>query len=537
MNSIYPIDIWSVKKNNAEKWLNKLPAWPVSDNEFLSLYKDIDDLYSNTIINASPEIGDSLSVLYKLTIEYTESLHAALVTKRLLDAGFTAKYEKGKQISGYYDGFAKKSNKFQGLFHKKNNKLWPSIPQIHKRIIGRLKTLVRDYKHNKYSIFHYFTLIREPYYFALYFPSEELEKYASQKRKRIRQIYPFPIINLRTKKSKIDSLELSRTLDYLQVGLEKIVVKYGVKIQGSFIVYLCNLTKECLKCTQKVISAITAVLEKKERASILVEGLGNTLVRCLCIAAKRKGYTVIGVNHGNSMGIFNDNSFANTDLSLTDIYLTHTKGAADLFLKAKNEYPLSRRKNSKIISIDSNKYKRIWNENKQKTLPSEIKSVMFLEYPLTEFRHKNVFAFWPYQLRFLLQVAIAMRKLGVNTIIKRHPDRLTESEGLYEKYFDILLKEPFETVYEKADAFFFPNLTSTTFGFALLTNRPIIIFDTMLNDIWEDVRELIRRRCRVIPSYIKPDGTISFDEEALSETLRKKPEQPDTEFIQKYMLS
>jgi hypothetical protein len=58
----------------------------------------------------------------------------------------------------------------------------------------------------------------------------------------------------------------------------------------------------------------------------------------------------------------------------------------------------------------------------------------------------------------------------------------------------------------------------------------------MLNDVWEDVRELIRRRCRVIPSCINPDGTISFDEEALVTALRKQPEPPDTEFIRKYML-
>ena len=39
--------------------------------------------------------------------------------------------------------------------------------------------------------------------------------------------------------------------------------------------------------------------------------------------------------------------------------------------------------------------------------------------------------------------------------MKRHPDRLTESDGLYDNVYNEQLVEPFEDIFDQADAYFY----------------------------------------------------------------------------------
>ena len=120
--------------------------------------------------------------------------------------------------------------------------------------------------------------------------------------------------------------------------------------------------------------------------------------------------------------------------------------------------------------------------------------------------------------------------------MKLHPDRIRESGDLYDNYFDEWIADPFEEVHEMADAFLFTEVGSSTFGFALLTNRPVIFFDTMLNMLWEEVHEPLHKRCRIIPSQLTSEGRWVFDEDALVEALRSSPELPDEDFVKTYLI-
>ncbi len=160
---------------------------------------------------------------------------------------------------------------------------------------------------------------------------------------------------------------------------------------------------------------------------------------------------------------------------------------------------------------------------------------MVVEYPLTEFHHRLSFLFWPYQLALTLRLGLLCRRLGVTAVLKRHPDRLTESMGVYDAHFDQLLAAPFEEVCSQADAFIFPSIASTTFAVALLTNRPVIFFETALLDVWEELHAPLKKRCRVIPAWTDEEDRLVFDEKALADALRRPPEAPDTQFLEEYL--
>jgi hypothetical protein len=225
------------------------------------------------------------------------------------------------------------------------------------------------------------------------------------------------------------------------------------------------------------------------------------------------------------------------ELSMVDTFVVPTQGAVELVSMAVEKFLHPYGKDVEIVSCDSDEYERIRRLNRSKAPPPSIKKVMLLEFPLTELWYIGSYGlFWPYQLDLCLRIAKLMRRCRIKTILKRHPNRLKESEGVYDCYYDELLTAPFEEVYDEADAYIFPNIATTTFGFSLLTNKPVIIFESALEDVWEPARELLRKRCRVVPSWIAEDGRLMFDEDRLVDALLEPPEEPNDEFIERYMV-
>ena len=83
MSEIFPLDIWSIKEYGVKKWYKDFNRWPVSEEERSSIFNDIEQLYSNIILNSEPEISDIFAVLYKLTSEYQLLLNSILTVDRL----------------------------------------------------------------------------------------------------------------------------------------------------------------------------------------------------------------------------------------------------------------------------------------------------------------------------------------------------------------------------------------------------------------------------------------------------------------------
>jgi len=57
----------------------------------------------------------------------------------------------------------------------------------------------------------------------------------------------------------------------------------------------------------------------------------------------------------------------------------------------------------------------------------------------------------------------------------------------------------------------------------------------MLEDIQDEVKESLKKRCNVIPSWINEHSRLRFDEDAFAIALKEKPGKPDNELIRKYM--
>jgi hypothetical protein len=143
---------------------------------------------------------------------------------------------------------------------------------------------------------------------------------------------------------------------------------------------------------------------------------------------------------------------------------------------------------------------------------------------------------------FLFQVDLELRMMrlfkenGFIVLYKVHPERRKEAEGIYEGACDQILGEPFEEVWPQADAIVYPITTSSTFGYALTTNRPLIALDLQGKRWNRDAYDLLKKRCTMVPAWFTERNRVDFDEKNLLEALQRKPETPDYAYVRELMV-
>ena len=222
-------------------------------------------------------------------------------------------------------------------------------------------------------------------------------------------------------------------------------------------------------------------------------------------------------------------------LGVVDTFVTTNDKSAELFSYTIEKCLKPYGRDIKVTALKKNKYIRMKKmvSSYSKVSPNIIESIMMIEEGLMQH-----FQPWPYRYDLALRIGNSLRKIGgVKTIIKLHPDRIQESRNAYDNYYDEFIETPFEKIYDTADAYIFSTTRSTVFNFAVLIDKPIILLETAINELHKSVQESLRKRCIIIPAWVSDSGRILFDENSLIEAIRKKPEEIDTEYVDRYLLS
>jgi len=526
MNKVYPLDILSIKDYGINNWFNHYSQWPLPETEYMSLLEDINKLYIQTAMSASFELKTVMITSYKIMFEYLQIFHSIIVLSRLLENGMKPVCDK---TNSYFYDLLNIKTIISGIYH---DVLQPYLDfDVRKRILYLIKAQYRNYK--------YFNKIKTnshlPPFLAMAYPGNHLINYATSHDRNIKCISPIPLLSQNYNQK--NAIETKIIVNTIVSGLESIAVKFNVYLDSYHISYLQNTTNVLFQKVWHNIYLMKKVLKKYDSTSILVKGLGNLLIRCFCSAGSLENHKIVSITHGNNIAMFKLNNWAINDLAMVDEYVIPNKKSLGQFIRYRDYHPISCERKTIIKPYESNYVSNIWNKYNKMSLPTKIKNVMFLEWPMKEQRSMNTMGFWHYQLILTLRIGLLLRKQKVQSIIKRHPDRLLESQGLYNDYYDVIIDDPFESICEMADLYIIPNIQSTVFGFAMLTNRPIICFESMLQNVWDNMRELLEKRCIIIPSWFDSQtGEFLFDDNSFQKALQRKPEKPNTEFVEKYML-
>ncbi len=529
--SDFLFDIWSIKENGIDNWQQNKNYWPINENEFYSLGDSIYELYGSLINKSDHYTSILFSAIIKINVQYLMFIHDIIFNERL--KGINVIYKNNDQFNSVHMDIA--PNRIFDNYKNKYDIKYPTLKQKLKNELYLYKCRL-DYSLHNYSIVGNVIPSKNNGIISSSKPSSDFLKFANNNK------YGFNFLNFldilpdikldAVFKSKIIIAE--KEIDYLLKKLGEIAKAYGAELNDWHLAYISQLTKVYLKSADYCIQNSFNKLKKTGGEYLAIHGSGNLFNRCITLGAELANYKTIGGTHGNNPGYHTNGSSYMNEFSYSTHLLVPTRGSKKLYENQQKKNFIKNTKNQKIISVDTNHYVKLTELNQLHKIPRKLSSIIFVEYPLSPQRHGLRIGFWYYHLQIALKVGLILKTHGIRSLMKRHPDRLAESEFVYDNYFDEVLIESFEEVYNKADAIFFPNLATSTFGFSLTTNKPIFIFEDLLDYVDRDVHSLIKKRCVVIPSSFTKNGGLEFDEDFLINSLKKPVNKPNNELLHEF---
>jgi hypothetical protein len=265
--------------------------------------------------------------------------------------------------------------------------------------------------------------------------------------------------------------------------------------------------------------------------------VGQPLNKVVAHALDRKGAKTIAFHHGNYMGGTMERVMAYNGPSSCRQFACPTSECADSLRFTYKKTKISKFRNTRFTSTETKYYRKVWEESQHFPFPERIEKVMIMGYPMTPIRYFDYPGLYFYfQLDLELRLVSLLKVHGFKVLYKIHPEVTTHVKDIFESICDEVVTKRFEDVWSEADALVIKYSASTTFGFALCTNRPIFFINLEKQNYWHpDHYEKIRKRCHMIDAWVNEQNRIEFDEDKLVEELSSKQVYPDFSYIKKYM--
>ena len=246
-----------------------------------------------------------------------------------------------------------------------------------------------------------------------------------------------------------------------------------------------------------------------------------------------RGQEVVGFHHGNYMGEQPNHLTGIAEYGVCDTFVAPTTTSAGWIARKYAQGPQPRP--VRFVSADTDHYRRLHEGMRSAARPAGT-DVMIVGYPPNWNRHYDYAGHHALiQLDLELRLATCLRRAGWRMLLKIHPEWRTLSGRLWAGRVDEIVEAPLEQCWQKASAFLFPRASTTTFGFCLCTNRPVVLLDVEGQPWNREAYDLLRGRCRMVPAHIDPQNRVRFDEDRLLAALRRPPEDIDFNYVEQVM--
>lgn len=269
---------------------------------------------------------------------------------------------------------------------------------------------------------------------------------------------------------------------------------------------------------------------------LLVAQTSSPLHKVIALSFQEKGTKIVGFSHGNNLGHEWDNEIVCSfnDYSCYSHYILGSvmsaRIAEERFKKCK--LPLHRSINFESINTC------FYQENYLKSLKHRAvhnKSIMCIGFPMTEIRYTNTRTGWfYYQLDVQLRILKDLTRMGFNVTYKIHPCT-RDYIHLFRDYCSKVEVRPFEKTYHLADVLLFTHTDSTTFGYALSLNKPVVVLDYTHHNWTDEAYPLIKKRCDLVPARLNENDRIEYDKEILFQLVSNSKRQVNIEYLEKFM--
>lgn len=264
---------------------------------------------------------------------------------------------------------------------------------------------------------------------------------------------------------------------------------------------------------------------------LLFSGPGSLAHRVLGIAYSGMGTRTITFNHGHEVSHVLQRHAGYTLYLPYDEYVCETDASAAGHSDQYSLAGVSREKPVRFSSVNTPIYRNMYAEPPPPQA-CDPPRVMLLGYPHNARRNQyDVTDFFAFHLELECRLLERLKSMGMRTIYKTHPDRAREAQDVFEALADEVITEPFEQVIDSADAYLFATTITSTFGLAMCTRRPVIVLDVEGKRWNPRFREIIARRCRLVPSGLDDNNRFWFDEGSFDQAHQFPGPVPDFGFV------
>jgi hypothetical protein len=252
---------------------------------------------------------------------------------------------------------------------------------------------------------------------------------------------------------------------------------------------------------------------------------------------KKQGVNVYCFHHGNDSALIIQDILHVHNVSHCQNFVTPSQNISKTYSKSYDHLKIDKFTKTKYISVEAkNKADILLNPiNPIKTLKQ--KTVMIMGYPYNSSRYTDERGMF-----FLSKVDLEKRliqqisKLGFRVIYKGHPDRKKEIEGVFDDIADEIDFSAFETSFTKADIIVFSYVSTTTFGYAIQTDKKILLICDKDNKVNKNQWKVLEKRVLLVRSSVDNNLKICYDVSELKEKIiGKRFEVFDMSYINEYI--
>jgi hypothetical protein len=502
MDKFLYADIASVKTKGL-KHLKYSEKWPVSEDEFQEFSKYMYQQYEQLMFTLDDNIFDLALIEYKFQTSLLQIFHYNYIKNYACENDIRIFSEYGSQE--FLNPDWSKFGKYYSSFRPHHNKLARVVRRIAKNIIlnkgfGFLTSVSNFFSKNKFICVGSHSKLKEKF-------SSANNIYCNHK-----DIYD--ILNFSTDKTDLANQYHRKIMNSLVKPYIKILKSNQAKFLNGI---SAHDMEECWSMRFKeMIPLYINILDSDSKDIFLVTEVANIMHRVLIIGYQRIGCQVFGFHHGGDFSATILRQIHKGAMTHCRDLVVPTKGIADQYKKEYSDLELEIKTGTKYhpVSLSKLLYKA------KLALNKPVKVVMLIGFPMSCSRMTDEAALFFYpRVNIEYDLLILLKQMGLYVIYKAHPDRVDEVKGLFDVLVDEVVIDPFEKVYNKADAFIFTYTSTTTFSFSLTTNKKVILIDVDTNPVDSQLRDDLSKRVCCVPARIDKDDIIKFDKNKLKDFL------------------
>lgn len=373
--------------------------------------------------------------------------------------------------------------------------------QIYDLIWTRIKAFMKDVRVNSYRKFN----ILYPWSWGnknkswCYNVSKNFQyDYIYKKSDRLKNL-DYILKRSQQRVDRKDLLELETITEHLNKFLHVVREEYQLDLTDQHLKEIHTLLYKRIVLNRMLIIEMTKYFKKSSR--VYLGSSAKPISKVLSFACQNAGGKSTSFSHGNEIGLHVDFEFERP----TSEFGCYNEFVFSSTLTTKKYAGLVNRKNfvtyadPELICSDQPTYRRLMHEltvHVASSISKSKKNIMLIGFPMAPHRY------WHYQnaffydaLKLEIEICSTLTAAGYNVIYKAHPDRLGFVENILKKYVHRVVTEKFEDVVHTVDQVIFHYTHTSTFGYALCTDKPILLCSSELEKI--DPEDLTRLESRI----------------------------------------